>query len=147
MKRENMRQKNDRQKNKNKKRGMGSGEWGVGNGEVLSHFPLPIPHSPFPIFPSDIFRSPLPSSLDDLQPIHSLLGWPSTNSMRILSGPSMKAYFILPPAPERISSVTLTPSLRSFSKASGRFATLNPTWSTTRPLVDSSSVLPFQCSG
>src|SRR5215470_7358997 len=58
MKRENARPKNVRQKNKNKKRGMGSREWGVGSGEVLSHFPLPILHSPFPIFPSDIFRPP-----------------------------------------------------------------------------------------
>src|SRR5262245_15726317 len=130
----NVGQKNVRQKNR--KRGMGNGEWGMGG-----FFPLPTPHCPLPVFLSDIFQSPLPSS------IHSLLGCPSTNSMRILSCPSMNANLILPPATERISSVTLTPSLRSFSKASGRFATLNPTWSTTRPLVDSSSVLPFQCSG
>jgi hypothetical protein len=33
---------------------VGSGEWGVGNGEQESYFlpPLPIPPSPLPLFPS-----------------------------------------------------------------------------------------------
>ena len=51
---------------------------------------------------------------------YSFFAWPSINSMRILSGPSMNAYLILPML--LISSVTFTPSLRSRSRASGRFS-------------------------
>src|SRR5712664_4457300 len=58
---------------------------------------------------------------------HSLRACPSTNSIRILSGPSMKANLIVTPAIERGSAVHVTPSLRSFSTESARFSTLNPT--------------------
>src|SRR5262245_54380935 len=47
-------------------RKMGSGEWGMGNGEVISRSPLPIPHSPFPTphspFPTPHSPFPTPHS-------------------------------------------------------------------------------------
>jgi tetratricopeptide (TPR) repeat protein len=50
-------------KGKEDKKGVGSGEWGMGNKEVISHSPLPTPHSPFVFFALfALFASP--SSLD-----------------------------------------------------------------------------------
>src|SRR6185295_7157542 len=73
--------------------------------------------------------------------LHSFCAWPSTSSMRILSGPSMNAYLILPPAALLISSVTFTPSLRIFSRAAARLSKVKPTGSTTLPFVNLAAAL------
>src|SRR5258706_3736583 len=56
----------------------------------------------------------------------SFFACPSITSIRILSGPSMKAYLILPPATDFGSSVTVTPAFFNAAIASSRLSTLMP---------------------
>src|SRR5262249_46268818 len=58
--------------------------------------------------------------------IHSLAAIPSTISIFILSGPSIKANLIFPPATDLGSLSTLTPAALNFAIASSRLSTLTP---------------------